>query len=96
MSEQHTVEVRFRGEKLATRTDGADVYTLFRTPEGLYRVHINEGEGGLAWLESGRNGTGLTAAQVRTLFPEFVPATTRPESGSPQGQCLPPAGNVNV
>ena len=62
MNEQHTVEVRFRGEMLATYIDLSGAYTLYRTPEGLYRVHIDEGEGGLAWLESGHIGNGLTAA----------------------------------
>ena len=71
MSEQQTVEVRFAGEKLATHVEGADVYTLYRTPEGLYRVHIDEGEDGQAWLESGRDGTGLTEAQLLRVFPEF-------------------------
>ncbi len=77
MSELQSVEVRFRGEKLATHVDGADVFTLYRTPEGLYRVHIDEGEGGLAWLEAGRNGDGLTEAQLLKVFPEFESATPR-------------------
>jgi hypothetical protein len=42
-----SVEVRFRGEKLATHVDGADVFTLYQTPEWLYRVHIDEGEDAL-------------------------------------------------
>ena len=77
MNELQAVEVRFRGEKLATHTDGADVFTLYRTPEGLYRIHIDEGEGRSAWLESGHYGTGLTAAQLHTVFPEFEGTTTR-------------------
>ena len=77
MSELQTVEVRFTGEKLATYTDDSGVYTLYRTPEGLYRVHIDEDDGGLAWLESGHYGTGLTEAQLRRVFPEFEAATTR-------------------
>ncbi len=39
------------------------------------RVHIDEGEDGSAWLEGGALGSGLTAEQVRKLFPEFVHAT---------------------
>jgi hypothetical protein len=74
MYEMHAVEVRFRGEKLATHMEGADVFTLYRLPEGLYRVHIDEGEGRLAWLESGRSGIGLTEAQIRRVFPEFADA----------------------
>jgi hypothetical protein len=77
MYEMHAVEVRFRGEKLATHMEGADVFTLYRLPEGLYRVHIDEGEGGLAWLESGLDGDGLTEAQLLRVFPEFEPATPR-------------------
>ena len=96
MVQMHTVEVRFLGEKLATHTEGADVFTLYRTPEGLFRIHIDEGEGGLAWLESGRNGTGLTGAQVRTLFAEFQADTTRPGRGSPQGPGFPMSGDAGV
>jgi hypothetical protein len=77
MNELQSVEVRFPGQKLTTHVDGADVYTLFRTPEGLYRVHIDEGEGGLAWLESGHYGDGLTEAQLLRVFPEFEPANPR-------------------
>ena len=96
MSEMHTLEVRFRGEKLATHVEGADVFTLHRTPEGLYRVHIDEGEGGLAWLESGRNGTGLTGEEVRRVFPEFEAAITGPGSGSPQGPRFPTSGDADA
>jgi hypothetical protein len=80
MVKMHTVEVRFLGEKVATHTEGegegADVYTLYRTEE-LYRVHIDEGEGGPAWLEGGHLGNGLTEAQLLRVFPEFEGATTR-------------------
>ena len=72
MSEMPTVEVRFPGEKLTTHVAGEDVYTLYRTPEGLFRIHIAEGEGGLAWLESGHYGEGLEERRVRALFPELV------------------------
>jgi hypothetical protein len=54
------VEVRFRGERLAEDTKVSGVCSLFRTPEGGYVVHIDEGE--LAWLEAGRDGWGLTEA----------------------------------
>ena len=82
MSEQHTVEVRFRGEMLATYIDESGAYTLYRTPEDLYRIHIYDGEGGLAWLESGHHGNGLTAAQVRRLLPEFEPTTNHTTPGN--------------
>jgi hypothetical protein len=85
MSELHSVEIRFRGEKLATYIDHTGVCTLYSTPEALYRIHIDEGEGEPAWLESGHLGNGLTAAQVRTVFPEFVHATR--ESSSTASTC---------
>ena len=94
MSELQTVEVKFSGEKLATFTDGSDTYSLYRTPEGLYRVYIDEGEGKQAWLESGRSGNGLTEAQVRTVFPELSASTNRPGSGSPQGPRFPMSGDA--
>ena len=64
-----SVEVRFEGEKLATHSGAVSVNTLYRTPEGLYRVHMDEGE--IAFLESGLDGEGLTERQVRTLWPEL-------------------------
>ena len=48
MQTVEVVEVRFSGEKLATYTDDLGAYTLYRTPEDLYRIHIDEGECGLA------------------------------------------------
>jgi hypothetical protein len=99
MSEMQTVEVvevRFTGAKLASYTDDSGAYTLYRTPEGLYCIHIDEGAGGLAWLESGLYGTGLTEEQVRTLFPEFEAATTRPGRVSSLSSHFPTSGNVNV
>jgi hypothetical protein len=74
MSMLQTVEVRFRGEPLATVPAEAGTYTLFRTPEGGYIVHTDEGEGELAWLEAGRDGRGLTEAQIRALWPELYEA----------------------
>jgi hypothetical protein len=80
MSEMHTVAVRFRGEKLATYIDRSGAYTIYRTPEGFYRVHIDEGEGGLAWLEGGPTGGGLTEEKVRREIPQFEHATRAPSS----------------
>jgi hypothetical protein len=74
MSKLQTVEVRFRGEPLATVPAEAGTYTLFRTPEGGYIVHTDEGEGELAWLEAGRDGRGLTEAQIRALWSELYEA----------------------
>jgi hypothetical protein len=64
-----SVEVRFEGEELATYTGRVSVYTLYRTPEGLYRIHIDEGE--TAFVESGLYGEGLTEGQVRQFWPEL-------------------------
>ena len=85
-NELHTVEVRFLGEMLATYLDLSGAYTLYRTPEGLYLVYIDEddGEGGLAWLEAGRTGSGLTEEQIWREFPEFHAALTGPGRGSAQ------------
>jgi hypothetical protein len=96
MSEQQSVEVRFTGEKLATHVEGADVYTLYRTPEGLYRVHIDDGEREQAWLESGRSGEGLTEAQLLRVFPEFEAAITQPWRGSSLGRQFPSSGDVGA
>jgi hypothetical protein len=68
MSEIHTVEVRFRGEKLATATGKVSTNTLYRRPDGLYLVHMDEGDE--AWLEDG-HGDGLEEWQVRRFFPEL-------------------------
>lgn len=68
------VEVRFRGERLTTVTEASGVYSLFRTPEGGYIVHTDEGEGKEAWLEAGRDGRGLTEIQVRALWSELYEA----------------------
>lgn len=78
MSELQTVEVRFKGERLASFIDQAGegeptMYTLYRTPERLYVVYIAEmGEGGLAWLEAGHLGEGLPLARIRALWPELT------------------------
>jgi hypothetical protein len=73
-AELQRVEVRFRGERLAEVTEASGVYSLFRTPEGGYIVHTDEGEGQLAWLEAGRDGRGLTEAQIRVLWSELYEA----------------------
>ena len=73
-AELQRVEVRFRGERLAEVTEASGVYSLFRTPEGGYIVHTDEGEGELAWLEAGRDSLGLTEAQVRMLWPKLYEA----------------------
>ncbi len=71
MSEMHAVAVKFAGEKLATSTNEVSTNTLYRRPDGLYLIHIDEGDE--AWLENGR-GDGLEEWQVRRLFPELVGA----------------------
>ncbi len=69
---KQSVEVRFEGEELATHTDAAVVHTLYRTPEGLYRIHMDDCE--TAILESGIPGDGLTEERVRRLWPELAEA----------------------
>jgi hypothetical protein len=66
------VEVRFEGEKLTMSTSSVSVNTLHRTPEGLYRVYVDEGE--TAFLESGHIGNRITEEQVRKFYPELVEA----------------------
>jgi hypothetical protein len=72
MSEEQTVAVRFPGEVISTYRSAVAVYTLFRTPEGLYRVHTDDGD--QAWLESGCASEGLSERKVRALWPELVEA----------------------
>ncbi len=67
--ETHTVEVTFEGEKLATVAGKVSTNTLYRRPDGLYLIHIDEGAE--AWLEDG-HGDGLEEWQVRRLFPELA------------------------
>jgi len=81
LSELQTVEVRFRGEKLATVTLEEGVYTLYRTPSGSYFVHYDEGEEG-AYLVTGLSAAkpvghlreGISEAQVRRNWPELLSA----------------------
>ncbi len=68
MSETQTVTVRFAGELVGYHADEVASYALYRTPEGRYFVHIDEGEE--AWLETGL-GDGLEERQARRLFPEL-------------------------
>ena len=86
MTEVQTVEVRFRGEKLATFTahDGPDagaIYTLYRTPRGDYFVHYDAGEAG-AYLATGLSAAvsrehlqeGISEGGVRRHWPELAEA----------------------
>jgi hypothetical protein len=70
MSALQRVEVRFRGEKLATASGADEVSsnTLYRRSDGLYVIYMDEGDE--AWLEDG-HGDGLEEWQVRRLFPEL-------------------------
>jgi hypothetical protein len=83
MYEVQTVEVRFRGEKLATETiEDAGVYTLYRTPLNDYYVHHVDEDRGFSWLVTHRNREpstgklleGLEDWQVRALWPELASA----------------------
>ncbi len=68
MVETQTVLVRFAGELVGYHADEVARYALYRTPEGRYLVHIDEG--GEAWLETGI-GDGLEEHKARRLFPEL-------------------------
>jgi len=69
--EQQTVEVTFRGELVGSHSDGKTTHTLYRVPEGMYVVHVDEGEE--SWLEThGRQG--LNEGMVRTFFPDLAAA----------------------
>ena len=71
MSAQHTLEVTLEGEEVATHTtEGGTTHRLFRTPEGLYRVHWQDDE--QAWLETGAPGSGIPVETLRVLFPELA------------------------
>ena len=66
-----TVEVPFKGEEIASHTEGAQVYRLYRShDDGALFVYWRDEE--RAWLESGRSGAGLKAWQVLALFPELA------------------------
>ncbi len=68
MIETQTVFVRFAGELVGYHADEGARYALYRTPEGRYLVHIDEGDE--AWLEVGL-GDGLEEHKARWLFPEL-------------------------
>ena len=73
MSEQYTLEVTLEGEEVATHTtEGGTTHRLFRTPEGLYRIHWQDEE--QAWLETGKPGSGVSVETLRALFPELAAA----------------------
>ena len=64
MSEPQAVAVKFEGEELATATNEVSTNTRYRTRDGLYRVHIDEGDEAWRWA--------LEEWQVRRLFPELA------------------------
>ncbi len=68
MVETQTVMARFAGELVGYHADEGARYALYRTTEGRFKVHIDEGEE--AWLEAGL-GDGLEERQARRLFPEL-------------------------
>ena len=74
MTPLQTVEVKFYGEKLATYShEHGTTTTLYRTPEGLYLVHTDEGEGGTSALDAGRYpGEGFDEASLRWGWPELA------------------------
>jgi hypothetical protein len=66
--ETQRLEVRFKGEELATVRSSVSVNTLYRTPDGAYYIYFDEGTGS-AFLEGE-----LTEEQVRRLWPEMLEA----------------------
>ncbi len=68
MVETQAVTVRFAGELVGDHADDVARYALYRTPEGRYLVHIDEGDE--AWLETSL-GDGLEEHKARWLFPEL-------------------------
>ena len=63
------VEVWFVAERVSFHVDDdGTAYTLFRTPEGRYMVHTDEG--GRSWLEAGI-GDGIEEQKARYLWPEL-------------------------
>ncbi len=68
--ELQTVAVRFVGELVGRhKSVEGTVYTLYRTPEGRYFVHISKGME--AWLETGQGRQGIKEERVRSVFPEL-------------------------
>src|SRR5215211_6903458 len=73
--QRHTVEVTVEGEKVSSVTDDLATYTLYRTDEGTYLVHLDQrksGEG--AALEDGVYSPGLSEHDVQVLFPGLLEA----------------------
>ncbi len=68
MIQTQTVFVRFAGELVGYHADDVARYALYRTSEGRYFVHIDEGDE--AWLETSL-GDGLEEQKARWLFPEL-------------------------
>ena len=66
---QQTVQVKFEGEQVGSRTDKNATYTLYRIPDDQYVVHVDEGDE--SWLET--NGyQGLSGQMLGTLFPQLA------------------------
>ena len=70
MARLQTVPVRFYGEVVGFYADHVSTGTLYKTPQGLYRVHVDMGS--YTYVESGHSGEGLTEEQVRTNFPNLL------------------------
>ena len=68
---QQTVEVTFQGEQVGTHTDQNTTYTLYRVPQDLYVVHVDEGDE--SWLET-NGGQGLSEGMLGTFFPQLAEA----------------------
>ena len=69
--EQQSVEVKFQGERVGTLTDKHTTLTLYRVPDDLYVVHVDEGDE--SWLET-YGGEGLSEGMIGTFFPQLAEA----------------------
>jgi len=64
------MEIRFRGERLGSYVDsGGTTWTLYRDPDGYYRIHASDEDA--AWLEAGKYGNGLEDWKVLRDWPQF-------------------------
>ena len=70
MSTQQSVVVRFPGERVCALSDEWGTCTLYRTPEDLYRVHMDKA-GGEAWLEPGPEHEGYDIGRAYSVCPEL-------------------------
>jgi hypothetical protein len=67
--EQQTMELKFQGEKAGSHTDKDTTYSLYRVADGVFIVHVDEGNA--SWLET-NGGQGLSKEMLGTFFPQLA------------------------